>query len=467
MIVEAPKGLAGHHQTARCSHPLVIGAPRSGFSLLISIVNTLLRQRSEGDESQYSRLLLKRVVNVTSFYMTQKYKQTFAKMGISGDLVFNGEFHLTVGGPKWLDKNNHSRACFRKYFGVRGMGDFLLVTSHPREVLEHDAVVHSHTAPALWLDEAYYSASPKLTSVRNPIGIVNSASFSLNAMASEHIQRFMPNESEDFVRQRMGLYKLTDLNVVRGLIQFLKDYLDEYLRVADRYFVMRWEDLIERPAETIQKIATQLGMECGEERARSIWQPMDHINILQYHKHNYRSGKGIVGDWKNSLLNEHMDIFRQYDFDKYLNALGYPPVPTLDRLDYSPYQRLVERYIRRGEVFGNTGDPDLFGYSFNKSNIDASKFGFRSLPKREWTQVERTTLSRDDVVEAISDVAEESCEKVNRIYTKVLDAENGSDDVTSLLSSVRDDCVALMSEIADVRGLALCDDAFADLGSLS
>ena len=37
---------------------------------------------------------------------------------------------------------------------------------------------------------------------------------------------------------------------------------------------------------------------------------MDHVNLLRFHKHNYRKGKGIVGDWKNSLVNEHLDIFR-------------------------------------------------------------------------------------------------------------------------------------------------------------
>ncbi len=384
------------------------------------------------------------------------------------DLIFNGEFHLIIGGPKWLDKANPTRASFRKYFGVRGMGDFLLITSHPREVLEHDAVLHSHSSPALWLEQPYYARSMKFTSIRNPIGIINSASFSLNAMASEYIQRFMPGDHEDFIRQRMGLYKLTDLDVVRGLVQFLKNYLDEYLSVRDGYFVMRWEDLIERPVQTIRKIAAALDVPCTKAKAEAIWKPMDHINLLQFHKHNYRKGKGIVGDWKNSLTNEHMEIFRQYDFDRYLAELGYPPVPTLDRSEYSPYQKLVERYIRRGEVFRNTGDWDLFAFSFNKSNIDASKFGFKSFPKRNWTHVERTTLSRDDVVEAISDVAEDGCEKVNRLYAKALEADSCSTAAQqALVKELRQNCMGLMTEIKDSRGVPLCEKTFNALGSVS
>jgi hypothetical protein len=431
-------------------------------------MNELLRRSPGNAPPSFSRRILAQLVDLTSFYMTERYKETFACFGIVDDLIFNDEFHLIVGGPKWLDKANPARASFRKYFGVRAMGDFLLVTSHPREVLEYDAVLHSHSSPALWLEQPYYARSLKFTSIRNPIGIINSSSFSLNAMASEYIQRFAPNDDEDFIRQRMGLYKLTDLDVVRGLLQFLKNYLDEHLPVRDGYFVMRWEDLIERPVETILKIATALDVPCSRAQAKTIWRPMDHTNLLRFHKHNYRKGKGIVGDWKNSLINEHMEIFRQYDFDRYLAELGYLPVPTLDRSEYSPYQKLVERCIRRGEVYRNTGDPDLFAFSFNKSNIDASKFGFKSFSKRNWTQVERSTMSRDDVVEAISDVAEDGCEKVNRLYVKALEADSGNAAVRqALVKDLRQDCMGLMAEVANPLRLTLCEKSFSALGGVS
>jgi hypothetical protein len=149
---------------------------------------------------------------------------------------------------------------------------------------------------------------------------------------------------------------------------------------------------------------------------------MDHVNTLEFHKHNYRKGKGIVGDWKNSLVREHMDLFREHGFDRLLEAFGYPPVPELNPSEYTPYQKLIAQHIARGEIYRSTGDQNLFGFAFNKSNIDASKFGFKSYPKREWTHVERSTLTRDDVVEAISDVAEEGCAAVNRILQSILDA---------------------------------------------
>ena len=284
-------------------------------------------------------------------------------------------------------------------------------------------MIHSHTAlPPVSSEQPYYAECVKLTSIRNPIGIINSASFSLNAMASEYVQKFLPGVSEDFLRERLALYKLTDLDFVRGLVKFLKGYLDQYLAVRTGYHTMRWEDLITEPVATIQSIGRFLGCEISRDEARAIWAPMDHVNLLQHHKHNYRKGKGIVGDWKNSLVNEHMEIFREFGFEKYLAELGYPGIPELNPRDYSPYQRLVAAYIHRGQVYRSTGDQDLFNFAFNKSNIDATSFNFKSYAPREWTHVERACLANDGLVEAISDTAERCCEQMNQIFDELLNA---------------------------------------------
>jgi len=437
--------------------PLVVGAPRSGFSLLISVIHNLLTRSNLKPRMSYRQAIINRVVELASFYITHKYRATFARFGITHDLVFNGEFHLLIGGPKWLDRANPARACFRKYFGIKGMGDFLLVTSHPREVLDHDLVLHSHTAPGLWAQQEAYTGYDKFTSIRNPVGIINSAAFSLNAMASEYIQKFMPTESEDAIRQRHGLYKLTDLEFFGGLARFLKNYLEDYLPWRDRYVIMKWEDLITEPAKAICAVADALEINCSEHEAQLIWKPLDHVNLLRFHKHNFRRGHGIVGDWKNSLVNEHMEIFRELGFDEYLEGLGYPPLPVLDPRRYSPFQKLIVRYLQRGEIYLDTGDPDLFGFAFNKTNIDASKFGFKSFPARKWTRVERSTVAQDSLVEAVSDTAEECCEKINNLLVEVLATRIESpSEAEDTLHNLGKEWIDLMGEIPDGRGLALC-----------
>lgn len=188
---------------------------------------------------------------------------------------------------------------------------------------------------------------------------------------------------------------------------------------------------------------------------------MDHKNLLRYHKHNYRRGKGIVGDWKNSLVNEHMELFRECDFDRYLEELGYQPVPELNLKDYSPYQKLIARYIQRGEVFRNTGDPDLFGLAFNKSNIDASKFNFKSFPKKKWTHVERSTVEDDSIVDVVSETIERACERVNEILIKGIrtdfeDKKRTRNSLTSLERDIR----SLMTECISQGGLVFHNKVF-------
>src|SRR5262249_1125597 len=160
----------------------------------------LMNRAGAKPRRSYRQTVIDRLIELASYYTTNKYRAAFACHGITRDLVFNGEFHLLVGGPKWLDPQNPKPARIRKNLGVPRMGDILLVTSDPRAVVDYDDVLHSHTAPGLWEQQDAYDSYLKFTSIRNPVGIINSAAFSLNAMASEYIQRFLPEESEDHIR---------------------------------------------------------------------------------------------------------------------------------------------------------------------------------------------------------------------------------------------------------------------------
>src|SRR5690349_11772304 len=106
--------------------PLVVAAPRSGFSLLIHIANSILARHRQPRAVNVRDAALRELVDLCSNLVTQEYHRVFESFGITSDLIFNGEFHLLVGGPKWLSAKHPERASIRKYFGVRGMGDFLL-----------------------------------------------------------------------------------------------------------------------------------------------------------------------------------------------------------------------------------------------------------------------------------------------------------------------------------------------------
>ena len=401
--------------------PLVVGAPRSGFALLASVLIHFVPLAPPKLD------LRQRVLNALARHLGDHVSATivkaFAQRGITGELLYNANFRYVAGGPKWLKEGDPQTACFRKYIGVRGLGDFTLVTSHPRELLDLDEVVHSHSDPGLWLSHPGYRDYVKFASVRNPPGILNSAVFSLNALASEYIQKFVPPERDNHaLREQLALYKLTDLDFFEGLARFLAPTLREFLRYRNGYVVMRWEDLITEPVATIRRLGEAAGIRATDAHAREIWAKLDHVNLTQAHKHNYRPGAGVVGDWKQWIVNEHLEIARRHGLEEIAAELGYPPFGRLDESRYTPFQRRIAGLIRRGEVHREFFDADLFTFAFNKSNLVSDKFPFRRPGWRNHTQIERS-IFRDEALErAIWDVAEHATGELNAFLRDFLDA---------------------------------------------
>jgi Sulfotransferase domain len=394
--------------------------------LLGSVISELLPM--DPPHLDLKQRLVGAVVRHLNFYISKAVEAAFLSAGIGKDLIYNGNFRTIAGGPKWLKADQPERACVRKYLGVRGMGDFTLVIAHPEKVLETDAVVHSHSHPRLWTELDRYRNFRKFASVRNPIGIVNSSLFSINALTSEYIQRYVdPRDDNHDLREHLALFKFTNLDFFSGIVRHYKHYFEEFLSVADRYHVMRWEDLIERPADTICRIAAHADLSIEPEHATEIWQRIDHVNLTGAHKHNYRHGKGIVGDWKNWMTNRHLEIMRAHGLEKTMLAFGYGPIEPLDETDYTAFQQQVAGMIARGEVYDRYADRDLFGFSFNKSNLDSSAFAFRRYEWRGNTCVERSGFTDEAVVMAVSDAAEAAADEFNRLLDCILTGDYSTD----------------------------------------
>ncbi len=401
--------------------PLVVGAPRTGFTLLCSVlINLVPLAPSKWDLKQK---ILNVFVDKLGDHISSTIIQGFAEQGITADLLYNPAFQIMLGGPKWLRKDRDGFACFRKYIGVRGMGDFTLITSHPKEVLDCHEIVHSHIDPGLWVNHPDYAEYTKFASVRNPIGTLNSSAFSLNALTSEYLQRFLPKEEfNDEIRQDLALYKFTDLKFFEGLVSFLASTLEEFVRYKNKFIIMKWEDLILNPVPTIMSLARASNIPISENYAANIWKKLDHVNLTGFHHHNLRRGQGKVGNWKSSIVNEHLEIIKKGGIEPFMMELGYGPITYMNEKYYTPYQQKIKGYIDRGEVFNEFPDQDLFTFAFNKSNLVSDEFSFRRYDWREWTQVERS-IFKDEVLERkIWDLAEAA---TGRINTFILDFLEG------------------------------------------
>jgi len=409
--------------------PLVSAATRTGLTLLINIARQLI-PLAPTFRVPARTLLLRDLCRHLGQYVHEQMVQPFRAAGLEDRLLYNGMFHPLAGGTKWLKDDRIDTACIRKYIGVKGMGDFTLITSHPREVLETDPVIHSHEDPRRWFRDDYYLECTRYAAVRHPAGTINSAMFSVNAITSEYIQRYLgPEEDNDLIRQDIAKYKLTDLDFFRSVLKYYASHLRALMEVRERFILVRWEDLIQRPVETISSLARASAIPISRAQAESIWSRLDHVNLTGPHRHNYRRGKGIVGDWKNWLVNEHLDILREFDLDPVLRELGYGPLEDLDPRHYTPFQKEIAALIGRGQVYREFRDPELFGFSVQKSNVDWRDLeGFRGYEWRAHTKLERSCFASRDLELRVWDAAEAAVGRVNALLRDFLpvDVESGS-----------------------------------------
>lgn len=395
---------------------LVVGPPRGGFTLLISVINELYRLKNiQKDEIQNT---INHFVPVAGEFVSKAMDNFFKKHIKLEDLFYSGEFRkVLVGGPKWLDKNDTNTMCVRKYLGVRGLGDFTFIQYHPRFLLDYDEVVHSHNHPRLWIEHADFKDYRKFASIRNPIDIIHSSVYSINALASEYIQRCI-TEDETTIRYKLALNKFTHPDFMEGLVIYLVNYLKEFIPVKDRFlYVMKWEDLISEPVKTILKTADVAEMRITEKTAVEIWEKIQYRNLTRWHRHSFR--KGVIGDWELSITNTHLDLFKSYGFDEFLEELGYDKIEYFNEAEYTPTQEIIEEYLKKGQIYKPHEDEDLFKFAFNKTNLTSSKFSFKSYPRLGDIHIERSTFKDELIIQGFRAAIGTAIATANQFLTEI------------------------------------------------
>lgn len=417
--------------------PLIVSIQRTGFSLLIDLVSEIKKLRSPALSDNPGQQALNKVVPFISNQLNLYYQKFFDDAGMGQELLFNGEFQLLVGGPKWTNNNFPDDLFVRKYFGVKDKGDFLLVARYPKELFGYYGIMHSSNSPSAWLNNDDYKTHNYLTSYRNPIGVFNSAVHSINALTSEYIQRYLPAEDEHEIRRQIALNKFSDPMVCDGLIKYQMKYWHDYLPIASKFKYYRWENLIEQPVKTIRHIANMVGEELTDEQAEAIWAPRDHKNLLMFHQHNFRKGKGIVGEWRNNVINEHLDLFKEYGAESIFDSLNYEFPEYFKPENHTPFQREIEQYWRSGKPY-EIADSNLEGFAFNKSNIDVSQFNFDSFPVIDRVEIERSTFTDSSFLKAFHVYAEEITEKISDLARSIVTSDGSQKVVNNLVGQLFD-----------------------------
>lgn len=408
---------------------LVVGPPRGGFTLLISVLAILYRDR--GLRKPRAQEIADPYIVIAGEYLDAAIRDWFHAQVGRERLFYNKEFSILVGGPKWISSTDPDSVCVRKYLGVKGEGDFTFILHLPRWVLAFDDILHSHSHPARWVETADYARYRKFASIRNPIDIIHSSVFSINALTSEYIQRELKLD-EHVIRRELALNKLTNPGLISGLVIFLKKYLDEFIPVADRYdYLMRWEDLIQTPVEEIQRIAEATGEPVDAEYAGQIWRELEHRNLTRYHLHSFR--RGVLEDWQKNITNSHLKLFEEAGLGTYLERFGYSPIRYFDESNYTPDQLIIEEQLRRGQPYTENLDRDVVTFALNKTNfVPTAQFKFKHYPRQGAIEIEKSTL-RDEALatgfmDRMAPISDTVYRYLQELHQAVQEAVAGNDE---------------------------------------
>jgi len=410
--------------------PVVVGIPRTGFSLLIAILHNLFHL---SPNKINTRNISYRIFCQTfGVQISSSILKVFEDYGLSDSVYYNNNFRNMLGGPIWNNDKPGTKAYFRKYIGAGSLGDFTLITSHPLEVLDAYEIIHSHGPFHDWIDSGTFKNYSRFATVRNPLATINSACHSINALASEYIQRNKSSDDIEKIRVDLAYYKLTDLNFFNSLLDPLIRSYEDLMECYDYYYVVSWEDMVTAPIETIGMIANDFLLPINKYQCSKIWKSIGFRNLTGSHKHNYRVGKAYVGDELESITNEHIEIMKSRGVDEICDFFGYPKLKFIDENKYTDFQRKCSSALKKGEIIDPTNDRVLFNYAFNKSNIDFENFDFRMHDWKTHSRIERSTIESSALELSVSNIVEDKLEVINELLTLLITSEQTDKGIPSI-----------------------------------
>ncbi len=394
---------------------LILGAPRTGFALLLNILGELWRVPFENESST------QRTVNILLHPLGEclytAILQFFQRHYPAEDVIFNQTFRSLLGGPRWLDPQNTDNACVRKYIGVKDVGDMTLNIYLPKHTLFYHDRVHSHYYPKTWVNDTEFSRLIKFASMRNPFGTLYSVAHSINAITGEYINRHLGGREAD-LRVKFAKFRLSDIELVDGLVKHLISYLKEFSAVKNHFHTVKWEDIIQKPAETIHGIAVARGVDMDKTAAQAIWDKIGYKNLTGDHGYNFKKDrtKGSVDDWKNYLTNQHLELFRDHGVEEFLEAFGYDKLRLIDKGKYTPFQQEVSSALDSGrQITDGLEDKNLQIFNWNKSNVTVTSHEFKRFEKLSYSVIERASYKDLEILEQFAAYIDQVMAGINDI----------------------------------------------------
>ena len=352
----------------------IIGIPRSGFSLIISSLDYLIKWN--WDQRKILQLINLKLGKILTEALFSSFCDSYLK-----NIIFNGEFIPLTGGPK---KNEPNHLVVRKYLGVKDMGDIIFDIKFHKNFNALMHLQHGHSFP-----KNFNNDRSVIMSRRNPCGILESSFHSLNAMTSEYIQKFRGdldlNDIEN-LRNLIALYKFSRKDVCNALIDYQTQQSSEmikFIKSSKNHLIIDWEEIIDKQSNSLNTISEFLQknnyqIESDVSKTNKFYNQIN-TNILEFHQHNFRSGHALRDGWifgSPNIVSEKItnNILELTDNDLiFLNKKKHKENLYLNKIFQTDNAKKGNDLINSNQELIFDIDKNIKEFSMNKSNLDPSK----------------------------------------------------------------------------------------------
>jgi len=316
------------------------GYPRSGNILVLHILKELQKLKGTYKPENLLLTLSHRILeNISSQFQFKSYTVN----SIFENKQFQLQLDINLAGQEPL---------------------FLKVPVDHSWIKGSTSLIHTHSLPEQIIDYPYHNEFVKFYILRDGRDAVNSLCFFKGIFDN-------PGPTKESVALRN--YANTDIFAKRVLDW--KNSILSFFRVEKYFTELRYEQIINDPVNSIQRIAKVLEIEVPDTFAANLWDNLKFRNLPYFWPINFRKGK--IGDWRNHFTKKHVKIFKEIAGDV-LIQLGYEKGYEWDINDQgSDFQVKVVNRRRIKEHFGN--QQSFMELESEKIKFDFLKFTLRNL----------------------------------------------------------------------------------------
>ena len=178
-------------------------------------------------------------------------------------------------------------------------------------------------------------------------------------------------------------------------------------------YLTKWEDIITNPTNNIIKISKNLNLPIKNKDTQKIWDKLKFKNLTGEHQHNSRNGGRKIGNEYECLTIEHINILKEYGFEKIQSKFGYKLFKKINIHQYNDFQIKLSKSISDRSPINEINDIDLNNFAFQKTNIDFRSFNFKVYDWKKYTKIERTNIKNNKLIEEIWNIAENTLKELN------------------------------------------------------